>query len=205
MTSTISLNRSAFARETDLPHFAIEHIGHPGGQLWPAQQVPEGACYFRLIWITGGEGCLWVDMKSYAIGANDVFFISPGQVYWMEKNGTTEGYIISFTISFLSMDDEIGGADCPSGFLHFFSRQVVCLQSAPVEDTREILERMVKELRQAHLFRAEILKRYFKIFLFYMVRLLEEHQDAALPSRNMDMVQRFMGLLEKDYIDNKMV
>ncbi|HZE85230.1 MAG TPA: helix-turn-helix domain-containing protein, partial [Puia sp.] len=112
---------------------------------------------------------------------------------------------ISFTGSFLGMDDEKFDSGYSDGLLRFFSRQFCCLQPDSVTDIKETVDKMMRELQDNNLFQAEILKRYFKIFLIYLTRQFENSVEKGDRTRDMDLVQRFMGLLEKQFILAKMV
>lgn len=64
---------------------------------------------------------------------------------------------------------------------------------------------MVKEFENNNLFRSEMLRRYFKILLIYITRQVEGNFEFVRPTRNLEIVQQFMGLLERNYKEQKMV
>jgi YesN/AraC family two-component response regulator len=51
----------------------------------------------------------------------------------------------------------------------------------------------------------ELLKRYFKIFLIYLTRTLEENFQSTEQSRETELVKNFMELLDKNFKEKKMV
>jgi YesN/AraC family two-component response regulator len=69
----------------------------------------------------------------------------------------------------------------------------------------DITEIMMKEYSRHNLYRAEILKRYFKIFLIYLSRQLESMEQAPKQSRNTSILQNFISLLDKNFREYKMV
>ena len=184
--------------------FHIQRIGAAEDD-GPATRSIRPVPYFRLVWIARGAGHFFIDMKQFEITPNCVFFVKPGQVYVMKTDASADGHIISFTGSFLGLDDEKFDTGYPGGLLRFFSRQFCWLQPDTVSDIRETIDKMIKELRHIHLFQAEILKRYFKILLIYLTRQFEDSPEQGGQTRDMDLVQRFMGLLEKEFVMTKMV
>jgi AraC-like DNA-binding protein len=176
-------------------HFSIDCLQYDDD----TQVVP----WFRFVWVCQGTGSLFIDMNQYDIRSNCIYFIKPGQVYAM--HGEYEGHIISFTGSFLGMDDEKFDAGYTAGLLHFFSRQACVLQADAMTDIKETIEKLVKEHQNINMFRAEILKRYFKILLIYLTRQFEEYIDNNTQTRDIEVVGHFMHLLEKEFLLKKMV
>jgi AraC-like DNA-binding protein/mannose-6-phosphate isomerase-like protein (cupin superfamily) len=187
------------------PHFQIEKIEPAEDPGLLLTSFKENRSCFRLIWVTSGEGNFWIDMRQYVIGANFLFFIRPGQVYTMERGNPLEGYIISFTGSFLGMDDERSDSQYTGNLLGFFSQQVIQIDCEAVTDIKETLDKMIKEQYNVHAFRIELLKRYFKIFLIYLTRQFEEIRETGLQTKNVEYVKRFMALVDKDFKEKKMV
>ncbi len=60
--------------------------------------------YYQILWFQKGEGVHYVDFKEYPIKDNTLFFISPGQIHYFERNTHFEGVMIHFNESFLSDD-----------------------------------------------------------------------------------------------------
>lgn len=82
--------------------------------------------------------------------------------------------------------------------------QIIPISSELANDMNDISEIMLKEYSRHNLYRSEILKRYFKIFLIYLSRQLDSEQ-APSQSRNTVILQNFMTLLDKNFRENKMV
>ena len=64
---------------------------------------------------------------------------------------------------------------------------------------------MQKEYNNSQLFSIEILRRYLKIFLLTLTRHFEDHFQVIHQTRNMELVQQFMSLLDKRFKTQKMV
>jgi AraC family transcriptional activator of pobA len=64
---------------------------------------------------------------------------------------------------------------------------------------------MIKEFGNRYSYRMELLKRYFKIFLIYLTRTLDENFPSTEQSRETELVKSFMELLDKNFKEKKMV
>ena len=69
----------------------------------------------------------------------------------------------------------------------------------------EMAEKMVKEYSNFFLLRSEILKGYLKIFLIYLTRQFERSSQTETQSKNIDLVKKFLALIEEDFITKRMV
>jgi AraC family transcriptional activator of pobA len=204
LSTYISADRSPINAKR-LPHFQVEKLPSAHDLNFLQADSGERCAYFRLLWITSGEGSFWIDMQQYAIGPNFLFFIRPGQVHTLERADSLEGYSITFTGSFLGMDDEKYDSQYTGNLLGFFSQQVVQIDCETMIDIKETLDKMIKEQYNVHAFSIELLKRYFKIFLIYLTRQFDEIRETGLQTKNVEYVKRFMALVDKDFKEKKMV
>ena len=162
--------------------------------------------HFEIIWINRGNGIHYVDLQEYAVGDDDLLFIKPGQVHHLRLNGSFEGYAISFSETFLCMEEqETNSAYHSTLFKMFASAKAISIGNDVAPDMSAIAERMKKEFDSHNLFRVEILRRYFKIFLIYITRQLEGSFNTMRQTRNIELSQRFMALVERNYKEQKMV
>ena len=161
---------------------------------------------FEIIWIVKGSGFHYVDMQRNDIKKNGIYFIKPGQVHQLQLIDKPEGYILSFSESFLSIENQESNSTYHTSlFKMFASTAAITVDSEALPDMKNIAEKMVNEFENNHLFRTEILRRYFKIWLIYITRQVEGNVEFIKPTRNMEIVQQFMDLLEKNYKSQKMV
>lgn len=161
---------------------------------------------FEIIWMIKGSGVHYVDMQSCDVENNQIFFIKPGQVHQLQLTDKPEGYVLSFSESFLSIENlEFNSTYHTSLFKIFASTDAIFVDKEAWPDMKNIADKMVKEFEDNNLFRTEILRRYFKIWLIYITRQVEGSVEFIRPTRNMEIVQQFMDLLEKNYKSQKMV
>ncbi len=167
--------------------------------------MPQSNKNFKIIWMTKGSGIHYVDFQKTNIENNSLLFVKPGQVHQLDLVNPFEGYVISFSESFLCIEDQESNSSYHTSLFKLFAaaRSIKVLND--FLDMKNIVEKMIKEYDGHNLFRTEILRRYFKILLIYITRQLEGKFETVRPTRNMEIVQQFMGLLEKNYKELKMV
>jgi len=161
--------------------------------------------YFEIVWVTQGTGLYRVDMQQFGISPNQLFCIRPGEVHLIESGEDLEGYIITFTRNFLGMSEMDPDGVHPGGIYQLFDRCKAIKVKNDTADMALIMERLLKEFNNLDLFRLELLKRYFKIFLIYMSRQLEENSLLTTQTRSVGLVQKFMDLLNTNFKEMKMV
>lgn len=160
--------------------------------------------HFAIIWIIKGNGNYRSDFGLSNADNNCLLFIKPGQLHTVQFNNSTEGYIFSFCKSFLGIEDHDSELLLRS-LSQMFNMQFLLLANDTLAEMHNITKQMVKEYNDLNLYRAEILRRYFKIFLIYVSRQVEEPQPIAKQSRNIDLLQSFVSLLEQNFRSQKMV
>lgn len=187
-------------------HFEINSLQHLFEKDQDYFHKPISNKNFKIIWFIKASGIHYVDMQSITVENNCLAFIKPGQVHKLQLNGNFEGHVISFSESFLSIENqETNSTYHTSLFRMFASTDAISLDCNVFPDMKNIVEKLTKEFEGNNLFRTEILRRYFKIWLIYITRQVEGTVDFIKPTRNMEIVQQFMDLLENNYKSQKMV
>ena len=159
--------------------------------------------HFLIIWVTKGQGTYCIAQQKGLIALNHLLFIKPGQLNALQLNNEVDGFVISFNSSFLdSADSDITATY--GIFYQIFAKTQTIAAGSELVDMQSITALMVKEFNRNHLFRSEILKRYFKIFLIYLPGQLE-HPQLPRQTRNEAILEDFMALLEKKFRSQKMV
>lgn len=174
----------------------------------------EGSCFettiplhtnqYALFWITRGNGYYLVNNQKQYFNNATLLSVKPDSLNELTFGGNMQGYIISFTDSFLGKDYDPG-----SGY-RFLPQIFSCLKEINIDpeteqDLLDITEIMFKEYKNHNMHRAEVLKRFFKIFLIYLSRQFDVAAQVIKPSRNQEIVQSFLTLLNKNFRSHKMV
>lgn len=175
---------------------------------WTTTETDAASChnYYDVIWVTKGSGSVRVDLQQFDISPNNLYCIKPGEMHQLESSQGLEGYVISFTQSFLGMGDVEFDMVSPGGVYQLFDRcKSFQLDHEGISDMKMIIERLIKEYNNLDLFRLELLRRYFKIFLIYLSRQFEEAVGLAAPVKSVGLVQKFMDLLNTNFTAMRMV
>jgi AraC family transcriptional activator of pobA len=160
----------------------------------------------KIIWLTKGTGIYENNLSSASIKPNFVFCLNPSQQNKIFVDENAEGFIISFTESFLSIGELEFDLTCQANLFNLFSKtRGIFVNADLARDMEEIILRMMREYANIFIFKTEILKRYLKIFLIYLTRQYDESFQPVVQTRNLELVQNFMNALEKNYRDKKMV
>lgn len=162
--------------------------------------------YFEIFWITKGVGQLRLDLRQYEVGDNQLFCVRPGEMRELSSEEGLEGYVIAFTKAFPGVSDADFDLGYPGGVYALFDRcRALRVKSELVGDMAIIMEKLLKEFNNVDLFRQELLKRYFKIFLIYLGRQFEAQDGMELQVRSMGLVQKFMDSLNTHFKTMRMV
>lgn len=181
--------------------FDIRHL-HNTDEI----QQPHIHSYFEIIYVLNGSGTCSIDLHQYTIQRSQVFCIKPGQIHQFCLHYNTAGFVICFSETFISVNEIELDSGYNTSFFQLFSKfNGVVLTDEIISDLQEIICKLKKEAEHCHLHKTAILKRYFNIFLIYLSRQFEASSGAVASTRNEELVQNFMRLLDKNFKEKKMV
>jgi AraC family transcriptional activator of pobA len=162
--------------------------------------------HFEIVWIQKGSGIYRIGLSQTVIADNTLFFVKPKQLYQFRPLGAVEGYVLSFSDSFLDIEDQRSDTTYYQYLFKLFSATSgMAIGPSLSPDLSDLIDKMKTEFNSAHLFRMEMVRRYFKIFLLYLTRELEGSRPLCRPARRPDLVEKFMSLLDKNFKTHKMV
>ena len=159
--------------------------------------------FYQIIWFKKGNGVHFVDFKEYPICENTIFFISPGQLHYFDRNISFEGIIIHFNESFLA--DESGSENIflkYNVFHAFDSSPYSIIPQSHIDRLQTLANEMQEELSHTDAFAyQDYLKCLVKMFLIHIQR--NGKQDSAI-SLNINnhanrMFVQFRQALEHHY------
>ena len=166
---------------------------------------PHSHDYYEMVWLMKEKGTLYVDMQGYTVESNTIFCTKPNQAHQFKTETEMEGFVFSFTDSFFRMDEyDFDWASQPCLLQLFGENRAIKIANEVEEDMKEIVLKMIKEFENQNPYRMELVKRYFKIFLICLTRL-NENVQATEQSREAELVESFMELLDKNFREKKMV
>lgn len=164
--------------------------------------------YFEIIFVLQGSGTLKVDMQEYDINKNGIYCIYPGQIHLLHASEKERlaGYTLKFKKSFAGEGLHKFDLTYSSGLLQLLaSRQGIPVSESLAEDLRELLVKMMAELRSPGPLKLEIVRNYLEIFLIQVTRQHKSGLMQKTKTKNMELVEKFLALLEQNYKEKKMV
>ena len=186
--------------------FKVQTIKNFSEEQDDINEGPHSHTHYEMIWLTKGRGKLNVDLHEYAIATNTIFCVRPNQVHQFQTQPEMEGFVFSFTDSFFKMDEYDLDWGSQASLVQLFSKgRTLTIPYEMEEDLKDIVLKMIKECDNKYSYRMELLKRYFKIFLIHLTRTVDGSLQSAEQSRESELVQSFMELLDKNFKEEKMV
>jgi AraC family transcriptional regulator, transcriptional activator of pobA len=162
--------------------------------------------HYEMIWLSAGSATLRVDLQKQVMEGGQVFWIRPGQVHQFIPEPEAKGYILSFSKIFLDFGENEVDWSCEARPLQLFSGTLpVQIQKNFEADLRDLIRRITNEFENQYAFKTEVLRRYLKLFLIQIIRQTKRNEYSDMQHSGAKLVQGFMGLLEKNYRDKKMV
>ena len=173
---------------------------------WQQNATPHRHNYFVIIWVKKGKGKHLIDLEKFELQDGVVYCLTPGQVHLLNSNGPVDGYVISFAADFVGLDDEHFDILFNTGLFNSFSHApVIHVNNDISEEMQDMAQKMVREYSNFFLLRSQILRGYLKIFLIYLTRQFERSVENQHQSRNVELVKKFLSLVERQYTTKKMV
>ncbi len=163
--------------------------------------------FYSIVWLTQGQGRLWIDLDSYPVTPSMMCFLSPGQIHAWDTDGSGAGFVLTFTSRFFS-----SCSDDTSAFI-----QVPFLQRAGDVPVLYADERQAKLFSQACMAmeREQLsalpghdaaLRSYIRIVLIEARRIREAHSGAMhFDEAGLPLARQFLQLVETHYLNTSSV
>lgn len=159
--------------------------------------------FFQILWFKKGSGVHHVDFKEYPVPDNSLFFISPGQIHFFDKQSRPEGVILHFNESFLSDEETSENVFLKYNVFNAFdSAPYYQVSDADATRLEGIVRGLERETGNTSLFaHRDYLKYLVKLFLIEVQRV--GRRGTGLPlcvnnSSNRTFI-RFRQTLERHY------
>jgi AraC-like DNA-binding protein len=120
--------------------------------------------------------------------------------------GSTKGFVISFTEDFLMQADEETGLRHHSSLLReFWQSPELTIEKEVAEDLQDLASLMLRERQKYSLIRAEILSKYLKIFIIYYRNELRKQATFSIKLTSNLLVNDFFSELESNFREYRTV
>jgi len=162
-------------------------------------------CY-AIVWLKKGSGKFRIDLRTQQIFESNVILLSPGQHYMFEPAGMLEGYSIRFSQDFLCLAG-LETSDLFHSTKHIGETifPVVQLDNLAQAEIELIVLNMIKEYSNCFKSRTEALQGFLRILMIHLSRKIEITDSYPIGAGNNELLKKFILLLDKNFINKKMV
>ncbi|AUP80746.1 helix-turn-helix domain-containing protein [Flavivirga eckloniae] len=169
-------------------------------------QLPHSHSFYQILWIYNEGGVHYIDLDSYDVKTNTIFFISKNQIHYFDKTANHEGVLIHFNESFLMQSD----VDIFLKYNVFNNqgRPCYCITRDIIDQANSYLNLIKKEKAIATGFGHQQVIRYLlKSLLIVLERTHLQNTDENIHLTNAYELQylQFRELIEHHYNKNYMV
>jgi AraC family transcriptional regulator, transcriptional activator of pobA len=155
--------------------------------------------YFAFLLITGGKSSYTIDKQSFALGEGSFYFTNPGHLKSFNIEIPLEGYMVTFTETFLKQNFT-GDLFQQFPFLLNETTPVMKLNADIQADMKAMFETMIQEYKSHSSFKKDILSNHLSILLYKTKELLQSHQvSIKASSRSMELVNQFKMILNENF------
>ena len=130
--------------EDDVP-FEIHYLQSLYAEREDFFNKPRTNDNFEIALITKGTGTHYVDFKKTPVENNCLLFVKPAQLHQLDLTGEFEGYVISFSESFLSIEDQEFKSSYHTSLFKLFATVPNIAVQRDFVDMKNIDERMINE------------------------------------------------------------
>ncbi len=155
--------------------------------------------YFAFLLITGGKSSYTIDKQSFELGAGSFYFTNPGHLKSFNIEIPLEGYMVTFTETFLK-ENFLGDLFQQFPFLLNESTPVMKLNEAIIDEMTSMFNIMINEYNGSSAYKKAILANHLSILLFKTKDLLQSHQvSIKASSRSMELFNQFKKILNENF------
>lgn len=159
---------------------------------------PHRKDYYFLAFVIKGGSRVWVDMTSYVLKPQTVYFTTPQQINVKEEVIPMSGYTIAYTPAFLALDD--------SGFLeslpiirNLHNGHELNLREEDAVFVEGMMEKICTEYAMQSTWQHQMLLAYMKVLLIYLSRLYTEQFDSMAGTPDRVLLKRFLGHIDESF------
>lgn len=156
--------------------------------------------YYEILLFDQAGGSNMIDFEEYAVQAQSIHFISPGQVHALNRNPHTDGYVVTFTKDFMALNG--GSLVILNDFPAFNKTASAVLQASPADFAGifGLVQFMEQEVKQARHYKEALLAAYIQALLIRCKALVIDTVDYRRNDESaQQLIQRFNQLLEQHF------
>jgi AraC-like DNA-binding protein/mannose-6-phosphate isomerase-like protein (cupin superfamily) len=154
--------------------------------------------FFTILWVKKATGIHVIDFTEYALGTNQIFFVSPGQIHQVNAYNRPSGAVITFSPDFLVF------ANISERFIQNINLFEPYSESPPLtpdSKTTQKLERICEDIdeciKNPSAFHDQALGALLKLFLIHCNRLCLNELAHVSDEQRTHLVSSFKELVER--------
>lgn len=153
--------------------------------------------FYEILWVDAGKSRQTIDYQSYDLGAESLFFISPGQLHEFEAWQGLKGGTIMFTAEFFLLNQQNTDKLFELSFLdNYYTNPQLQLSTADFQDIRKTINWLLEEKQRTDADPA-ILQSLLHVLLLQAQRSINANTHQA-PSKNYIIIyKKFKSLIEQ--------
>ncbi|MGG5508234.1 MULTISPECIES: helix-turn-helix domain-containing protein [unclassified Myroides] len=159
--------------------------------------------FFQVIYITGGTGIQYIDLQAYEVKQGDVIFLNTWQQHSWTYNTTTQGYLLSFTPSFITqfVSDHLFVHNLPY-YKRFTSHHLLELKYELSEWVQETMDRMHDEYETENGEYLNLVRAYLlEILLLCQKEIDKAESNNSNNVKSNELVKAFESLIDKHFYE----
>lgn len=160
--------------------------------------IPHRKDHYLIVFIRKGGSRQWIDMNSYILNDNTVYFSGPSQVIVKEEVKQLWSTGIAFTKEFLSLQENAALLKLPL-IVNSFNGFELKLTAADIVFIDDLMQKITIEYKQAGEWQQRMLSAYLTILLTYLSRLYTAQYKGNDLSSEQQLLKRFQEKIDVCY------
>jgi len=161
--------------------------------------------YFLLIHVMKGSGNCRVGRRTIYLKSDSFCYVYPGQVIIPEVDMVIEGTVIKFTPEFLSSSKDEVWALLRSDLFSIYRPCNMAISDGTQPEIRQYIQTMTREYSENRELCHEVLRSLLRILIIMLGRGSSERDVEGLRRREVDQVNAFYELVNKNLVSLKKV
>lgn len=158
---------------------------------------PHSHTFYLVMWLVQGNGTHTIDFRTYPIAANQLYFLTPGQVHSWELSADTQGYNLFFDANFFR--GRFGNRLYQYPFFHSHQHQPLLEVTDDQPLFSDLFAYAYEEYGHRRLNRADVFLSFVHILLETANRLYNQ-QWVGSDTHLYDRIRQYEELIENQFL-----
>jgi AraC-like DNA-binding protein len=163
---------------------------------------PHSHTFYLLMWIRQGSGSHTIDFKTYEVAANQLYFLTPGQVHSWELSNDILGYNLFFEANFFR--SRFGNRLHQYPFYHSHQHMPMLAAADREGLFSDLFNHAYEEYEEQQVNRADVFLSFLHLILETANRLYSE-QWPGFDTQLFDRIRQYEELIEAQFLSTREV